>query len=151
MIPILTEIDLSKTTEKGGPGLEVGPIYLVMYDGRFHVGEFDMQWYGLNFCGIYDAGAQYDPPGKDYSSWQKIWLFENAEEMAAEAEHDYAVSRRRHAIDFNMTSNGQTITEETPLEAFFYHSEVPAMPPQEDDSDDDNDDIKYFDWDSMKI
>lgn len=145
MTPVLTEIDLSKTTTKGGPGLEVGPTYLVMYDGRFHVGEFDMQWYGLNFCGIYDAGAQYDPPGENSSSWQRIWLFENAEKMSAEAEHAYAVSKRRHAIDFHCTSNGQTITEEAPLEAFFYCSDVPAMPPQEDDEDEYYDDDEE-DW-----
>ena len=135
-MPKFTEIDLTKTTTKGGPGLEVGPTYLVMYDGRFHVGEFDMQWYGLNFCGIYDAGAQYDPPGENGSSWQRVWRFENAEEMAAEAEPAYAESRRRHAIDFHCTSNGQTITEESPIEAFLYHPTVPAMPGQESDTDD---------------
>ena len=134
-----TEIDLSKTTRKGGDGLEVGPTYLVLYDGRFYVGEFENQWYGLNFRGIYDAGAQYDPPGENSSSWQKIWLFEDAKEISAAEEMAYAISKRRYAIDFRLTSNGQTITEEAQVEAFMYYSEIPAMP--EIDEDDD----KYFD------
>lgn len=134
-MPKFTEIDLSKTTTKGGAGLEVGPTYLVMYGGRFYAGIFDMQWYGLNFQEIYDAGAQYDPPGENSSDWQRVWRIENAEEMAAEAEHAYAVSKRRHAIDFHCTSNGQTITEDAPLEAFLYHPEVSAMPKQKDDDD----------------
>ena len=134
-MPKLTEIDLSQTTRNGGGGLEVGPTYLVMYDGRFHVGQFDMQWYGLNFRGIYDAGAQYDPPGTNGASWQRIWLFENAEEMTAEAEHEYAVKSRRYAIDNGMHWNGQPITEDAPLEAFFYVPEVPAMPDQDEDDE----------------
>ena len=139
-MPKLTEIDLTKTTSKGGAGLEVGPTYLVMYSGRFYAGEFEMQWYGLNFQEIYAAGAQYDPPGENSSDWQKIWLVEDAEKISAEAEHDYAVSKRRHAIDFGCTTNGQTITEEAPLEAFFYYPTVPAMPKQKSDSDDYDDD-----------
>lgn len=135
MAPNLTEIDLSKTTRKGGKGLEVGPTYLVLYAGEFHVGQFDEQWYGLNFCGIYDAGAQYDPPGENYSSWQRVWLFENAEEMATEAEPAYAESRRRHAIDHGLHSNGQKITEDAPIEAFNYYSDVPAMPEQDDEDE----------------
>ncbi len=131
-----TEIDLSQTTKNGGAGLEVGPTYLVLYNGRFHIGKFDTQWYGLNFCGIYDAGAQYDPPGENYSSWQKIWLFENAERISANEEMVYAIKRRRYAIDMGMQSNGQRITEDAPVEAFMYHSKVSAMPEIEDDEDD---------------
>ena len=135
-MPKLTEIDLTKTTCQGGSGLEAGPTYLVMYSGRFYAGEFDMVWYGLNFQGIYNAGAQYDPPGENSSSWQKVWRIEDAAKISAEAEHDYAVAQRRHAIDFHCTSNGQTITEEAPLEAFLYHPTVPAMPRQKSDMDD---------------
>lgn len=146
MTPVLTEIDLSKTTTMGGDGLEVGPTYLVMYSGRFYAGEFDMQWYGLNFREIYDAGAQYDPPGENSSDWQRIWRVENAEKISSEAEHDYAVSKRRHAIDFHCTSNGQTITEEAPLEAFFYYPEVPCMPPLKEDDDEYYDEDDEEDW-----
>ncbi len=131
------EIDLSETTQKGGAGLEVGPTYLVLYGGQFHVGTFDMVWYGLNFRGIYDAGAQYDPPGENSSSWQKIWRFNGAEEISAAEEMAYAISKRRHAIDFKCTSNGQTITEDAPVEAFLYYPEVDAMPKQDDEDDED--------------
>jgi len=47
--------------------------YLVRYDGRFYAGKFSMQWYGLNFEGIYDSGAQFDAPGTNASSWQDVW------------------------------------------------------------------------------
>ena len=84
MEPILKEIDLKKTTAKGGAGLEVGPTYLVLYSGRFYTGRFDTQWYGLNFLGGIITGAQYDPPGEKCSCWQRIWLIENATELAQE-------------------------------------------------------------------
>lgn len=144
MIPILTEIDLSKTTKKGGPGFETGLTYLVMHNGNFYVGRFEEQQYGLIFCGFHNVGAQYYPPGENYSSWQRIWRFENAKEIAAKDESAYAEIRRRYAINFHMTSNSQTITEEAPLEAFFYDPDVPAMLPQDDK-------IEYFDWNEMKI
>lgn len=136
--PQMTEIDLSATTSRGGAGLEVGPTYLVLYDGRFHVGRFGMQWYGLNFQGIYDAGAQYDPPGANYSSWQRVWRLDNAGAISAAAELDYATRRRAYAIG-RMESNGQRIDETAPLEAFFYHSTVPAMPERVDPDGDDED------------
>ena len=127
------EIDLSQTTKNGGAGLEVGPTYLVLYDGQFHVGQFDLQWYGLNFCGIYGAGAQYDPPGENGASWQKIWLFADAEDISSSLEMEYAETRRRYCIDHGLHSNGQKITEEAPVEAFMYYPEVPMMPEIEEE------------------
>jgi hypothetical protein len=47
--------------------------YLVRYAGRFYAGTFEVQWYGLNFNGIYDAGAQFDAPGTNASRWQDVW------------------------------------------------------------------------------
>lgn len=140
MVPTLTEIDLAQTTNKGGAGLEVGPTYLVLHRGRFHCGTFSTQWYGLNFNGIYPAGCQYDPPGTNASDWQKIWRIDNADEIAASLELDYAERQRRYAIDHRLESNGQTITEQTPLGAFLYvqNRKVPAMPKRdEDDWDED--------------
>ena len=134
MNPILKEIDLSKTTKAGGAGLEVGPIYLVLYNGNFHTGTFSMMWYGLTFNGIYGAGASYDPPPHNSSSWQRIWVMENAEQISAEAEPSYMERKRRYAIDHHLTSYGQAIDETAPLEAFAYHPKVSAMPkPSEDD------------------
>jgi hypothetical protein len=133
--PNLIEIDLSLTTSQGGGGLEVGRTYLVLYGGRFHTGSFSMQWYGLNFEGIFSAGAQYDPPGVNYSSWQRIWQFTNAARISEETEHDYAASKRAHAIRSKMTSNGQTIDETAPLEAFTYYPTRSAMPKMADEDD----------------
>ena len=103
---------------------------------RFHVGKFEKEWYGLNFDGIYDAGDQYDPPGTNSSGWQRVWLFENAKQMAKEDELRYAKSKRDYAISHGMVSHGKKITEEAPLEAFLYNPKVPAMPEDEDDDED---------------
>ena len=132
--PILKEIDLAQTTKKGGAGLEVGPTYLIMHHGRFHTGKFGMQWYGLNFCGIYPAGAQYDPPGENYSSWQRIWLIENAAEIAAEAELSFMELRRNYAIAHGLTHGDISIDESFPLEAFGY---IPKNMPEEPSEDED--------------
>jgi hypothetical protein len=134
MKPILEEIDLSKTTKHGGAGLSVGPTYLVLYCGRFYTGTFGKQWYGLNFNGIYDAGAQYDPPGENYSSWQKIWKIKNAGAIAKAEEKSFMERRRTYAIG-RLKSNGQTITDAAPLEAFAYNPKVPAMPRRGDEDD----------------
>lgn len=76
----LKPIDLSKSCKKkDGHGLQDHPDistkkqYLIKWDGRYYAGGFSMEWYGLNFEGIYDAGLQYDAPGTNCSHWQAIW------------------------------------------------------------------------------
>ena len=77
----LKKINLKKCTEhkEGGytehPDIGLRKSYLVKYDGRFYAGKFQREWYGLNFDGIYDddAGAQFDMPGTNESSWQAVW------------------------------------------------------------------------------
>lgn len=139
--PNLIEINLSETTRNGGAGLKVGPTYLVLYSGRYYAGKFSQVWYGLNFEGIFDAGAQYDPPGTNYSSWQRIWRIENASQISRSAELEFKTSRRQHAIANKMTSNGQTIDETAPLDAFGYRPTIPAMPQLTDNDDElENDD-----------
>jgi hypothetical protein len=134
--PNLREIDLSQTTKEGGAGLECGPVYLILYSGRFYSGTFNMQWYGLNFRGIYDAGAQYDPPGKNFSSWQRIWLITNANTITSEAEPEFAKMQREWAIG-RMESNKQLIDESTPIEAYLYNPTKSAMPPLPDQDEED--------------
>lgn len=133
--PNLIEIDLSQTTKQGGAGLDVGPTYLVLYAGRFYAGQFERVWYGLNFRGIYGAGAQYDPPGSNYSSWQRIWRIEQADAISNKAEDEYKAARRQYAIERRMVSNGQTIDESAPLDAFGYHPMIPAMPAFDDEEE----------------
>jgi hypothetical protein len=132
--PILEEIDLSKTTKKGGAGLEVGPTYLVLYHGSFHTGRFCEVWHGLNFHGIFPAGTQYDPPGTNYSSWQRIWRIVDADDISQEAEPEYKRSRRDYALG-RLKSNGQMIDESTPLDAYGYRPTVPAMPKRDADEE----------------
>jgi hypothetical protein len=111
--------------------LEVGPQYLCLIDGQFFCGKFSQQWYGLNFRPYGASGLQYDPPGTNFSGWQRVWRINNAAEIAEQAEPAYAEGRRRWAIDHLMVSNGRPITEDTPVEAFGYN------PPVVGDEDDD--------------
>ncbi len=124
--PSLVEIDLSQTTSHGGAGLEVGPTYLALYHGQFICGTFSKVWFGLTFNG--GAARQYDPPGTNSSGWQRIWRITNTGRIAEAAEPDYAASLRDQAILAKLRSNGQTIDESAPLEAFLYRPTVPAMP-----------------------
>ena len=55
------------------PDISLRKNYLIKYDGRFYAGKFGREWYGLNFNGVYDAGAQFDKPGTNASSWQGVW------------------------------------------------------------------------------
>lgn len=147
--PKLTEIDLGQTTRHGGAGLEVGPTYVVLVDGELHKDKFSVEWYGLNFEGIYSAGLQYDPPGTNMSGWQRIWRIDDAklarrspdailllcgldpEAIIAGAEAAYANTRRAHAIRHHMTHGRQPIDESWPPEAFGYKPRcVPKSPYQ---------------------
>lgn len=72
--PILTEIDLRKATGHECPGIVAQKhTYLALIDGKFHVGRFTREWYGLNFDAVYDAGLQFDAPGENQSDWQRVW------------------------------------------------------------------------------
>jgi hypothetical protein len=66
--PHLLPIDLGKRKDCDHPEIETLKFYLVQYDGRFFAGQFEKEWYGWNFDGVYDAGTQLD----DYSI-QAIW------------------------------------------------------------------------------
>ncbi len=134
MIPILEEIDLSKTTKNGGAGLEVGPTYMILYSGRYYVGEFEEQWYGLNFRGIYNAGAQYDPPGKNCSDFQKIWKITNAEEISISLENSYAISKKEHGINHKMKIYNQLVTKDTSIEYFKYVPDYSSIENQEEEN-----------------
>lgn len=135
--PALVEIDLNQTTTHGGSGLGEGSTYLVLYRGELHCGKFYRQWYGLNFAGICDAGVQYDPPGTNLSSWQRIWRIDNANQIAEDAKIEYKRSRRAYAISAKLISNGQRIDESAPLAAFGYSPTIPPMPKIISDEDGD--------------
>jgi len=64
----LKKINLSKRNGCEHPDIKENKSYLVKFDGNFHAGKFYRVWYGWNFSGIYDAGAQLD-----YDGWQEIY------------------------------------------------------------------------------
>ena len=59
----LKKIDLSKRVECEHPDIKSDKFYLVKFDGKFYAGKFYRVWYGWNFSGIYDAGAQLNYDG----------------------------------------------------------------------------------------
>lgn len=79
----LKKIDLSKCAHKKDgactndltihPDISLKKNYLVLWDGIYAAGTFNMQWYGLNFNGIFDAGLQFDAPGTNSSAWEAVW------------------------------------------------------------------------------
>lgn len=76
----LKKINLKKCTEhpeEGGftmhPDISTRKWYLAKHAGNYAAGKFEMEWYGLNFDGFYDAGLQFDKPGTNGSDWQGLW------------------------------------------------------------------------------
>lgn len=63
-------IDLSKRDGCEHPDIRPQQLYMAKFDGQWAVGYFGRQWYGWNFQGFYDAGAQLD-----YPEWQGLWEF----------------------------------------------------------------------------
>lgn len=51
--PDLLPVDLSKGTGSDHPDIITGRTYLACYDGRWDLGQFSRQWYGLLFSGFY--------------------------------------------------------------------------------------------------
>ena len=81
-MPTLVEIDLRKTTRQPGAGLEAnGPYYLCQINERLFVGKFDLQHYGLHFNNWISGsvGIQYDPPGTNFSGWERVWRIDGLE------------------------------------------------------------------------
>lgn len=79
-LPCFTEVDLAKTTKHGSDEVYPGPIYLALINGRYDIGRFNPVWYGLTFDGSF-GNRQYDPPGTNASRWQRLWRFDNAEDI----------------------------------------------------------------------
>lgn len=122
--------------------------YIAMIDGRFLYGEMgrDHNMRGKPGNCLYSHLLfQVDLPGHNGCHTQKIWRVHsdggltsaeailicagvNPVELSRSLEQTYAVTRRMYCIDHRMTSNGRTITEEAPIEAFLYKPLVAAMP-----------------------
>jgi len=72
--PKLVPIDLSKREGCNHPDIKLGTPYLARIGGRYYAGDFTLQWYGLNFEGVYHAGYQlsYDP-SYEHDDWEGLW------------------------------------------------------------------------------
>ncbi len=79
-LPQFTEVDLAKTTKHGSDEVYPGPVYLALVNGRYDIGRFNPVWYGLTSDGSF-GNRQYDPPGTNASRWQRLWRFDNAEDL----------------------------------------------------------------------
>jgi hypothetical protein len=134
MSPKLKPLDMSKADDHEHPDIKIGSdtTYLCLIRGNFFVGYFSRQWYGLVFN--YSGGFfQFDAPGFNSSEFQQIWQIANADEIAQKYEMEYARSRREWCIRHGCTSNGKKIDETSPIEAWLYKPQKPAMPEDADD------------------
>ena len=71
------EIDLSKAKGHHHPDINTKDLYLCKIAGRWYIGKFSMQWYGLNFEGYPHSmvGLQFDAPGWNASRWERVLKF----------------------------------------------------------------------------
>jgi hypothetical protein len=126
-VPELVEVELGDRPEEGVP-------FLVLHRGKFMTGVFSHGEFNSHFLS-YGNSLQYDPPGTNYSGFQKAWKIVNADQIAAELEQSYMDFHKAYALAHGLYSNGQRITADAPLEAFKYRSTVPAMPTLEEEED----------------
>lgn len=73
--PDLLPVDLSKGTGSDHPDIIPGRTYLACYDGRWELGQFSRQWYGLLFSGFYPSGCKFESPKTVYSEWMALFEF----------------------------------------------------------------------------
>lgn len=73
--PALLPVDLSRGHGSEHPDIIIGRTYLACVAGRWDVGVFSRQWYGLNFGGFYPAGCQFDAPVDNHSEWMALFEF----------------------------------------------------------------------------
>ena len=79
--PKLIKLDMRKSNKHEHPDIDLDKTYMCSIDGRFYVGQFDRQWYGLNFSWPWSGvGKQFDAPGFNSSKWEQIWEVRKVEE-----------------------------------------------------------------------
>lgn len=66
------EIDLSRGYRHEHPDISSDKLYLVKVHGGWFFGPFTRQWYGWNFARWGNAGCQFDAPGYNSSTWERI-------------------------------------------------------------------------------
>lgn len=67
------EIDLTKSNRHEHPDIKTdGTLYLVRFNNRWYLGPFIRVWFGLSFPEWGNAGMQFDAPGYNKSSWERV-------------------------------------------------------------------------------
>jgi hypothetical protein len=75
LTPTLIPLDMLLANRHEHPHLNTKDQFLCLIRGKYFIGKFSRQWYGLNFEGWSPnpAGLQFDAPGYNCSGWQQIW------------------------------------------------------------------------------
>ncbi len=69
----LIKLDMKLAKEHTHPKIKTdGTTYLVKLKKGYFAGQFNKEWFGLNFNGWYNH-LQFDAPGYNHSSWKQIW------------------------------------------------------------------------------
>lgn len=72
----LREIDLTKKGRTGHDHPDIKPWptqYLCRINKRFFAGYFTRLHFGWSFSGWFGGPLQYDRPGTNSSSWERLW------------------------------------------------------------------------------
>lgn len=147
------EIDFSSVEpnkRRQHPDIDNKSLFIALINGLYWIGPI----VGNSLADGWGAfGHQFDPPGTNGCHWQKVWKVIDAAglhdaeaillcagidpvQLAIDDEMRFATECRQWAIDHRCTSNGHTITEESPIEAWFYKPMVQKMDNREDEDDD---------------
>lgn len=70
----IKELDLSLecSNTHEHPDIDLNKFYLVKFKDYWYLGQFYQEWYGLRFNNYGLTGMQYDKPGTNGSTWQRI-------------------------------------------------------------------------------
>jgi hypothetical protein len=71
----LKKLNLKKGDGHDHPDVNLKANYLAKINDCWYAGQFERQWYGLNFDDGYGMGVghQYDKPGTNSSGWQELY------------------------------------------------------------------------------
>lgn len=70
----MRELDLTLGEGHNHPDIDEDKTYMVKVYGRWHFGTFKLVWFGWTFWA--DGHCQYDKPGTNSSSWERIIEFD---------------------------------------------------------------------------
>lgn len=150
-------LDFSKDIPtKDHPDLNTTDTYVIMREGEYFAVTLSSVWFGYNMYGR-GINGQLDVPGTNGCRIQHMWkVIDSAGLRSGESilessgidtvtfskdsELKFAIDCKNYAISHGLVSNGRKITEESPIEAWMYNSDIPKMERLEIDDDDDDSD-----------